>query len=79
MNQTKFKSHKSHPYNTGNVFLSPSSTKEVHHDEMEDNVGKDEIGKCPLRTDSGELGLVGRINLARKKKVFFFGKTSLNV
>lgn len=65
MNQTKFKSHKSHPYNTGNVCLSPSSTKEVHHDEVEDNVGKDKIGKCPLGTDSGKLGLVGWINLNR--------------
>ena len=43
--------------------LFNSSTKEVHHDEVEDDVGKDKISKCSLRTDSGKLGLVGRINL----------------
>ena len=45
------------------LFWSQSSTKEVHHDEVEDDVGKDKISKCSLRTDSSKLGLVGRINL----------------
>ena len=43
--------------------LTQSSTKEVHHNEVEDDMGKDKISKCSLRTDSGKLGLVGRINL----------------
>ena len=36
---------------------------EVHHNEMEDHVGEDEVRKCSLMTDSSELGLVGRIDL----------------
>ena len=43
--------------------LTKSSAKEVHHYEVEDDVGKDKISKCSLRTDSGKLGLVGRVNL----------------
>ena len=43
--------------------LTQPSTKEVHHDQVEDDMGKDKISKCSLRTDSGKLGLVGRINL----------------
>ena len=45
------------------LLLSHSSTKEVHHDKVEDDMGKDKISKCSLRTDSSKLGLVGRINL----------------
>ena len=45
------------------VLWPHSSTKEVHHDEVKDDVGKDKISKCSLRTDSSKLGLVGRINL----------------
>ena len=46
-----------------NTHVVPSSTKEVHHDEVENDVGEDEISKGSLRTNSGKLGLIGRINL----------------
>ena len=36
---------------------------EVHHYEMKDHVGKDEIREGSLMTDPGKLSLVGRIDL----------------
>ena len=36
---------------------------EVHDNEVEDDMGEDEVSKGSLRTDAGKLRLVGRIDL----------------
>ena len=41
----------------------PDLPNEVHHYEMKDHVGEDEIRECSLMADSSKLGLVGRIDL----------------
>ena len=52
-------------------FSCPSSTKEIHHNEVQNDVGEDKIGKCSLGTNSGKLGLVGGINLEIRIRVIF--------
>ena len=41
----------------------PDLPNEVHHYEMKDHVGEDEIRECSLMTDSSKLGLVSGIDL----------------
>ena len=36
---------------------------EVHDNEVQYDMGEDEVCKCSLRTDASKLGLVGRIDL----------------
>ena len=42
------------------------STDEVHHDEMEDGVGKQEVSEGPLWRDRLELALVRWVDLYTK-------------
>jgi hypothetical protein len=43
----------------------------VDDDEVENDVGKDEVRKAALSADAAELTLVGRVYLNRKKTFIF--------
>lgn len=38
-------------------------SQEVHHDNVQDDVGQNEVGESALRSDAEELGLVLRVGL----------------
>ena len=52
----------------GTLETFPTLSNEVYHDEVQQDVRKDEVCECPLGADARKLTLVLGIDLKRKRR-----------